>query len=81
MQTIIIKPLRQTQLITALFGIFIRCDSMTEICEGLRAMGGKLNYLGLEKAPAKSTASDGSCKLKANNPTIPLSLKGVAIPS
>jgi hypothetical protein len=32
---------------------------MTEICEGLRAMGGKLNHLGLEKAPAKSTACDG----------------------
>lgn len=33
---------------------------MTEICEGLRALGGKLNHLGLEKAPAKSTASDGN---------------------
>jgi len=46
-------------LITMLFGILSRCDSMTEICEGLRALGGKLNHLGLEKAPAKSTASDG----------------------
>lgn len=49
----------RTQLITMLFGILSRCDSMTEICEGLRAFGGKLNHLGLEKAPAKSTASDG----------------------
>jgi hypothetical protein len=32
---------------------------MNEICEGLRAMGGKLNHLGLKKAPAKSTACDG----------------------
>jgi hypothetical protein len=32
---------------------------MTEICEGLRVMGGKLNHLGLNKSPAKSTASDG----------------------
>jgi hypothetical protein len=32
---------------------------MTGICEGLRAMAGKLNHLGLEKAPAKSTACDG----------------------
>jgi hypothetical protein len=32
---------------------------MTETCEGLRALGGKLNHLGLKKAPAKSTASDG----------------------
>jgi hypothetical protein len=49
----------KTQLFTLLFGILSRCDSMTEICEGLRAMGGKLNHLGLEKAPAKSTACDG----------------------
>jgi len=49
----------KTHLITVLFGIFSRCDSMTEICEGLRAMSGKLNLLGLEKSPAKSTACDG----------------------
>jgi len=35
----------RTQLITMLFGILSRCDSMTEICEGMRAMGGKLNHL------------------------------------
>lgn len=49
----------KTHLITMLFGIFSRCDSMTEICEGMRAMGGKLNQLGLKNSPAKSTASDG----------------------
>ena len=49
----------KAHLITMLFGILSRCDSMTEICEGLRALGGKLNHLGLGKAPAKSTASDG----------------------
>jgi hypothetical protein len=49
----------KTQLITMLFGILSRCDSMTETCEGLRAMGGKLNHLGFSKAPAKSTACDG----------------------
>jgi hypothetical protein len=49
----------KTQLISVLFGIFNRCDSMTEICEGLRAMSGKLNLLGFEKSPAKSTACDG----------------------
>lgn len=49
----------KTQLITMLFGILSRCDSMTEICEGLRAMAGKLNHLGFDKAPAKSTACDG----------------------
>jgi len=46
-------------LITLLFGILSRCDSMTEICESLRALGGKLNHLGLIKSPAKSTACDG----------------------
>jgi hypothetical protein len=49
----------RTQLITMLFGILSRCDSMTEICEGMRALGGKLNHLGLKSAPAKSTACDG----------------------
>ncbi len=49
----------RTHIITMLFGIFSRCDSMTETCEALRALGGKLNHLGLDKAPAKSTAGDG----------------------
>jgi hypothetical protein len=49
----------KTHLFTMLFGILSRCDSMTEICEGLRAMGGKLNHLGMDQAPAKSTACDG----------------------
>lgn len=45
--------------VTMLFGILSRCDSMAETCEGLRAMSGKLNHLGLDKSPAKSTAGDG----------------------
>lgn len=49
----------KAQLTTMLFGILSRCDSMTEICEGLRALAGKLNHLGFEKSPAKSTACDG----------------------
>jgi hypothetical protein len=49
----------KTQLITMLFGIISRCDSMGEICEGMRAMSGKLNHLGLKSSPAKSTACDG----------------------
>src|SRR6266446_7572399 len=48
-----------THLATMLFGILSRCDSMAETCEGLRAMSGKLNHLGLDNAPAKSTAGDG----------------------
>jgi hypothetical protein len=42
-----------------LLDILSRCDSMTEICEGLRAFGGKLKHLGLDKAPAKSRACVG----------------------
>ena len=34
-------------MITMLFGIFSWCDSMGEICDGVRALGGKLNYLGM----------------------------------
>ena len=49
----------KTQLITMLFGIISRCDSMGEICEGMRALSGKLNHLGLKSSPAKSTACDG----------------------
>lgn len=48
-----------TQLVTMLFGAFSRCDSMGEICDGMRGLGGKLNHLSLDKSPAKSTAGDG----------------------
>jgi len=46
------------QFVTMLFGIFSRCDSMGEVCDGMRALAGKLNYLGMECSPAKSTAGD-----------------------
>lgn len=48
-----------TQLMTMLFGILSRCDSMGEVCDGMGALAGKLNHLGLQAAPAKSTAGDG----------------------
>jgi len=48
-----------THLMTMLFGTLSRCDSMGEICDGMQALAGKLNYLGLQAAPAKSTAGDG----------------------
>ena len=31
------------QLIVMLFGILSRCDSMGEVCDGMRALSGKLN--------------------------------------
>lgn len=43
------------ELITLLFGIFERCDSAREVCDGMATMSGKLNYLGMDCAPAKST--------------------------
>lgn len=46
------------QLITMLFGIFSRLDSMGEVCDTMRALSGKLNYLAMDCAPSKSTASD-----------------------
>ena len=47
------------ELITLLFGILSRCDSMGEVCDGMWALGGKLNDLGSEASPAKSTVGDG----------------------
>ncbi|MCL2028728.1 MAG: IS4 family transposase [Bacteroidales bacterium] len=45
-------------LVTMLYGVFSRCDSMGELCDSMRALGGNLNYLGLDRSPAKSTAGD-----------------------
>lgn len=47
------------QLVSMLFGVFSRCDSSGEICAGMLGLQGKLNYLGLESSPAKSTFGDG----------------------
>jgi hypothetical protein len=46
------------ELITLLFGVFERCDSAREVCDGMATMSGKLNYLGMDCAPAKSTFND-----------------------
>ena len=48
----------KAHLLTMLFAILSRCDYKTETCEGLRALGGKLNHLGLQRAHANSMASD-----------------------
>ena len=54
------------ELVTLLFGIFERCDSSREICDGMAALGGKLNYLGMDSAPAKSTFNDALIKRDAS---------------
>jgi hypothetical protein len=46
------------ELITLLFGVFERCDSAREVCDGMAALSGKLNHLGMDCAPAKSTFND-----------------------
>jgi hypothetical protein len=48
-----------TQFISLLFGILSRCDSTTEIASGMQSLQGKLDYLGLDASPAKSTLGDG----------------------
>ncbi len=40
-------------LVTLLFGTLSRCDSMGEICEGMRGLSGKLQQLGLKKHPPR----------------------------
>ena len=50
---------RHTHLFTMLFRILSRCDFWRKSVKGLRAMGGKLNHLGMDQALAKSIACDG----------------------
>lgn len=47
------------QLVTLLFGILSRCDSMGEVCSAMVGLQGKLNQLGMDSSFAKSTAGDG----------------------
>jgi len=42
------------------FGILSRCDSVTEIVEGMIGCVGKLGHFGLSEVPAKSTFTDGN---------------------
>ena len=41
-----------------MFGVLTRCDSISEILSAMSGMSGKLEYLNLDKVPAKSTFSD-----------------------
>jgi hypothetical protein len=46
--------------VSMMFGIFSRCDSVTEIVEGMIGCVGKLGHFGLLEVPAKSTFTDGN---------------------
>lgn len=50
----------QVHLITLMYGVLSFCNGLREICEGMLACEGKLNHLGLLKAPARSTLSDAN---------------------
>jgi hypothetical protein len=49
-----------THFVTMMFGIYSRCDSVTEIVEGMIGCVGKLVHFGLKEAPPKSTITDGN---------------------
>ena len=52
-------PLR-VHLISLLYGVFSYCNGLRELCEGMLACEGRLNHLGLDKAPPRSTLSDAN---------------------
>jgi hypothetical protein len=49
-----------THFTCMMFGIFSRCDSVTEIVEGMIGCVGKLSHFGLKEVPPKSTITDGN---------------------
>ena len=49
-----------THFVSLMFGIFSRCDSVTEIVEGMIGCVGKLGHFGLLEVPPKSTITDGN---------------------
>ena len=54
-------PLR-IHLVSLLYGVFSYCNGLRELCEGMLACEGKLQHLGFDKAPARSTLSDANTK-------------------
>lgn len=52
-------PLR-VHLVSLLYGVFSYCNGLRELCEGMLGCEGKLQHLGLDRAPARSTLSDAN---------------------
>jgi hypothetical protein len=48
------------QYVSMMFAVLSGCTSLREICISMESMGGKLNHLGMEKAPARSTLADAN---------------------
>ena len=49
-----------THFVSIMFGIYSRCDSVTEIVEGMIGCVGKLGHFGLKEVPPKSIITDGN---------------------
>jgi hypothetical protein len=52
----------RVHLVTLLYILFSYCNGLQELCEGMLGCEGKLSYLGVDKAPARSTLSDANTK-------------------
>lgn len=48
------------QFVSMMFAVLSGCTSLREICISMESMGGKLNHLGMKKAPARSTLADAN---------------------
>lgn len=53
-------------LITMLFCSFHKCSSLREVITGIQAYGGRLNHIGIENTPRRSTLSDSNSKRNSN---------------
>ena len=49
-----------THFVSMMFGLYTRCDSVTEIVEGMIGCVGKIGHFGLSEVPPKSTITDGN---------------------
>ena len=49
-----------THFTSIMYGVYSRCDSVTEIVEGMIGCVGKLSHFGLTEVPPKSTITDGN---------------------
>ena len=54
-------PVR-VHLVSLLYGVFSYCNGLRELCEGMLGCEGKLQHLGLNRSPARSTLSDANNK-------------------
>ncbi len=52
----------RVHLVSLLYGVFSYCNGLRELCEGLLGCEGKLQHLGFDKSPARSTLSDANNK-------------------